>query len=401
MDNDFIELEDTRTKQTTQNKPSYTKRSRIERPLEKVGRPSEEIKVSKASEERREVPRQNSTHKKRKKKNKALTIIKRVGIVLATTLALILTFLYVVMFILVKGPSNAAKNLFVCAVNESSAMGFCANIYLSQKEIDEILDKNKLQELDKGQVSDKDLVVIPDKFDDETPDIEMIDIKGTKYRGKMLIVKDPSRVSVGTVEVFYEGPGTVVKDICDRYDAIAGINGGEFVDMGSYAYTAMPIGCVISQGKHLLGGLYTTYNITGITNDNKLVVGKMTVQEALDMGVRDAVHTVHTTGPVLIFNGEAMSVPDTSVYGGGTNPRTAIGQRSDGAILLLVIDGRQANSIGATFEDLIYVMQKYGAVNACAMDGGTSTQMVYNGEVVNSPYSPSGPRKCPTAWIVK
>ena len=84
----------------------------------------------------------------------------------------------------------------------------------------------------------------------------------------------------------------------------------------------------------------------------------------------------------------------------GKNPRTAIGQRADGSVLLLTVDGRQANSIGATFKELVYIMQDYGAVNAAAMDGGTSTQMVYNGEVVNSPYSPTGPRTCPTAYLV-
>ena len=102
------------------------------------------------------------------------------------------------------------------------------------------------------------------------------------------------------------------------------------------------------------------------------------------------------------MDGDALinEVPDSATYGGGKNPRTAIGQRADGSVLLLVVDGRQANSLGATFKDLAYIMLEYGAVNACAMDGGTSTQMVYYGQVLNNPYSPTGPRKCPTAWLV-
>ena len=86
---------------------------------------------------------------------------------------------------------------------------------------------------------------------------------------------------------------------------------------------------------------------------------------------------------------------------GGINPRTAIGQRADGAILLLVVDGRQATSLGASFSDLQDIMLQYGAVNASAMDGGTSTQMYYNGEVINKPYSPTGPRTLPTAFLIK
>ena len=243
---DYIELEEVEEVPVGRHSSGSPKK-KAESSGYKNERQSRKEATSQSSENGR-----NQVKKRKKKKSKALTMAKRVLIVIGTTLLLLVVFLYVVMWILVKGPSDAAKNLFVCAVNESSAMGFCANIYLSQSEIDEILERNKLQELEQGEVSNTDLVVIPDTFDETTPDIELIDIKGTKYRGKMLIVKDPSRVSVGTVDVFYEGAGTNVKDTCERYGAIAGINGGDFVDEGSYAYTAMPIGCVISQGKHLM-----------------------------------------------------------------------------------------------------------------------------------------------------
>ncbi len=338
------------------------------------------------------------------KNNKLRMILSGVGkffAVFLSTLCMILVFLLGICFILVHGPSPAAKNQFVCALQETSAMGWVANIYLSEEEIKDIVSKNLMAEVADGTVSNTDLVIIEeDDEEDDTPDVEVIDIKGDTYQGKMLIVKDPSRVFVGTVPEFYEGTGQVVKDMCDRYDALAGINGGEFVDMGSYSYSAMPVGAVISQGKFLMGDLNTTYNITGFTQDNKLVVGKMTAQEAIDMNIRDCVHTEHTTGPFLIIDGEPLTVPDTTVYGGGKNPRTAIGQRADGAVILLVVDGRQADSIGATFKDMTYLMVQYGCVNASCMDGGTSTQMVYENEVINNPYSPTGPRRCPTAFLV-
>ena len=340
-------------------------------------------------------------------------LILRILSVIFVTLLLLVIGLYGVMWILVKGPSSAAKQQFVCAVQESSAMGWLANLYLSQAEIDEILEKNRMQEVAQGTVSDTDLIHIAEQEENtedpnaevngtpqEEPEIQIEDVMGTTYRGKMMIVKDPSRIFVGTVEESKEGTGQVVADIAKRYGAVGGINGGEFVDMGSYAYSAMPVGCVISQGNVLAGSMDEVYNITGFNKDNILVVGKMTLRQAIEMGIRDCVHTLHETGPFLIINGEPLSVPDTSVYGGGKNPRTAIGQRADGSVLLLTVDGRQANSIGATFKELVYIMQDYGAVNAAAMDGGTSTQMVYNGEVVNSPYSPTGPRTCPTAYLV-
>lgn len=345
--------------------------------------------------------------KKKKKYNKVLTYSIRTGIVLLTTVLLLLIFVIGICFILVHGPSEAAKNHFVCALHETSAMKWVPNLFLSQEEYDQIVNKNLMVDVAEGTVSDTSLIEIGkdnDNEDDkkeEIPELELIDITGDTFKGKMLIVKDPSRVFVGTVPQFYEGTGKVVQELCEQYDAVAGINGGEFVDMGSYSYSAMPVGLVISEGQLKMGSMDETYNVTGFTNDNILVVGKMTAREAIDMGIRDCVHTLHTTGPFLIIDGEPLTVPDTTVYGGGKNPRTAIGQRADGAILLLVVDGRQAESIGATFKDMTYIMMEYGAVNASCMDGGTSTQMVYEGEVVNKPYSPSGPRRCPTAFLVK
>ena len=139
-------------------------------------------------------------------------------------------------------------------------------------------------------------------------------------------------------------------------------------------------------GNILKGDSSTMYHVTGITFDNKLVMGNMTSSKAVELGIRDCVNVSSDIGPFLIINGEPQ---DVDGVGGGLNPRTAIGQRADGAILLLVVDGRQATSLGASFSDLQDIMLQYGAVNASAMDGGTSTQMYYNGEVINKPYSPT------------
>ena len=87
--------------------------------------------------------------------------------------------------------------------------------------------------------------------------------------------------------------------------------------------------------------------------------------------------------------------------GGGLNPRTAIGQRADGAVLLLVIDGRQSHSLGATYKDCQQVMLDYGAVNAANLDGGSSTLMIYEGEHVNMCATLYGSRDMPTSFLVK
>ena len=397
-----------KTEKTNTTRSSSPKTGEIERvsaTKNKNGIATRNASVNKNGVKSRNSVKKKSSGDKEKKTNKKLKVFLRVLAVLGVTLAVLLVGLYGVCYVLVKGPSETAKNQFVCSVKETSAMGWVAHLFLSSEEINEIVGSRGIIEVDDGTVSNTDLIDIPkdddkDKGDDETPELEIIDVKGTTYRGKMMIVKDPSRVFVGTVPEFKEAAGEVVATMAERYGAIGGINGGEFFDAGSYSYSALPVGCVIENGELTFGSMNTVYNISGFTKDNVFVIGKMTPKEALAMGVRDAVHTKWETGPFLVLNGEPLVVPDTSVYGGGKNPRTAIGQRADGAVLLLVVDGRQANSIGATFEELAYIMLEHGAVNASAMDGGTSTQMYYDGEVINSPYSPTGPRRCPTCFLV-
>ena len=81
---------------------------------------------------------------------------------------------------------------------------------------------------------------------------------------------------------------------------------------------------------------------------------------------------------------------------------TAIGQREDGAVVMMVIDGRQGYSIGVTFEDCVNIMaDKFGCVNASNMDGGNSSCMYYDGRVINrSANQAGGTRYLPDAWLV-
>ena len=304
-------------------------------------------------------------------KNNVLKWLGRVGATLLTTIVILVVGLYLVMAMLAWGPSTFAKKQFILSLQETGELGFMANWFCSQEEIDMIKEENSVK--DTTDITDSSLVVIGQDSSSDEEDLYVVDVKAGTYSGKLMIVKDPSRLFVGTVPEFKLEKGWTVAEIAQRYDALAGINGGEFVD--STPQTAMPIGLVMVNGNILKGDSSTMYHVTGITFDNKLVMGNMTSAKAVELGIRDC--------------------------GGGLNPRTAIGQRADGAILLLVVDGRQATSLGASFSDLQDIMLQYGAVNASAMDGGTSTQMYYNGEVINKPYSPTGPRTLPTAFLIK
>ncbi|MBP5471523.1 MAG: phosphodiester glycosidase family protein [Lachnospiraceae bacterium] len=334
-----------------------------------------------------------------------LRVIGRFFAILGVTVALVLILLIGACFLAMHGPSPAFRSQFAMFAYETSALKWLPKLFIGEDAFNQIVAENTMPEAEDGTASNTELIQIADpaQVDESVKPIVIEEINGGTYHGYMMIIQDPSTVFVGTVDQFRQGDGDVVKKFCERYNAIGGVNGGEFVDMGSYSYTACPVGGVITEGQPVYENNATgKWNLVCLTNDNKLILLKgYSVQQAVELGVRDAVHVKHETGPFLIIDGEPLEVPSIDVYGGGKNPRTAIGQRADGAILMCVIDGRQASSLGATFKEMIDIMQDYGAINAACLDGGTSTQMEYNGITVNNPYSPTGPRRCPTAFIIR
>ena len=127
----------------------------------------------------------------------------------------------------------------------------------------------------------------------------------------------------------------------------------------------------------------------------------------MELGIRDGC----CFGPVLIMD----SVINEEAYNSksGWNPRTAIGQRADGTVIFLCIDGRQAGSLGGSYADIIDIMVEFGAVNACNLDGGSSTVMLYKDQyakfgekdkihIINN-YSllQEEPRRMPTFFMVR
>lgn len=92
-------------------------------------------------------------------------------------------------------------------------------------------------------------------------------------------------------------------------------------------------------------------------------------------------------GPYLVKNGEVyvdMTAQKLSAIG-GRNPRTAIGFTKDNHLIMLTADGREGASIGLTLMELASLMKELDCVYAMNLDGGGSTVMYVNGEVVNKP----------------
>ena len=161
-----------------------------------------------------------------------------------------------------------------------------------------------------------------------------------------------------------------------RLGAVVGINGGGFVD---YGYGSdIPIGYVIKDGKVIWSPTNKKVDLIGMTNDNKLLLVNATGEEAVEMGMRDGLQF----GPFLMVNGEKPNF-GSSAGGFSRAARCAIAQRKDGIILFLVTEGTHA--AGPNMKEVVDTLELYGAYNAANLDGGTSTQLVIKGKLINHP----------------
>ncbi|MBQ4150423.1 MAG: phosphodiester glycosidase family protein [Clostridia bacterium] len=354
-----------------------------------------------------------------------LTLPIKILIIALVTLLCILLLAYSVIGIIFLGPSKDASRMLVSTLMETSAAKFVPRLYMSKARINAIISSTE-KVVDNIEI-DASLIKLPGTEATEaeidnslTPEvsspaedgttapeqnevlpqepindsgIEIHDIKSSNYNGKMMIIKDPTRVFVGVPEAgFGEGKkGMTVFEMVEHYGAVAGTNAGGFYDPNGSGSGGIPEGIVICNGE-ILWDDGKAASIAGIDEKGILYVGQMTAKAAINKGIKYAA----SYGPALIMNGEPISQSAR-----GYQPRTAIGQRADGAILLLVINGRSVSSLGATIEDLIEIFIQYEAVNATNLDGGSSSIMVYEGEYLTDSAYIFGERVVPTSILIK
>ncbi len=358
-------------------------------------------KTEKAAADDRVRPKQSKKQrlKRRKRRNR---IIRRVLLCFFTILLVAVGGVAAVLGTVFYGPSETARDQLVTSLLETSAAKFVPRLYFSEDEVNEIVARNAVVAPEEN--TDTSLVVIkanepvdPDEPEEEYQELELVEVYGPTYKGYMLIVRDPSRVIVGVCHNPLGGYyGKYIDVIAEEYNAVAAINGGAFEDDNGTGGGGTPVGVVYSEGEMLWSRTHNYYNtLVGFDKDDKLIVATgLSAKQTTELNLRDAV----TFGPALVVNGEGVVTKGSS---SGLNPRTAIGQRADGAVLMLVIDGRQVNSLGASMSDLINVMLEFGAVNAANLDGGSSTKLYYNGEFINDGVAFTGSRRLATTFIVK
>ena len=299
-------------------------------------------------------------------------------------------------FLLLYGPFNNAKSTYVGAAMTSMTHQYLATWFLSEEKINKILGNNSTEATD--ETTNASEINIPKVKDDTIEFYELAD--NPKFTGYYLVVKDPTRVKVGhTTKLNEEGQTT--SQIAENYNAVAAVNGGAFVDQSSTSQWTgnggIPSGIVMSGGEvvHNDLGEGNKTELLAIDKQGVMIVGKYSIDDLKERKIQEAL----SFGPTLVVNGKMT--PMSGDGGWGIAPRTAIGQRQDGAIILLVIDGRGVGSLGATLKETQEIMYQLGAVNAMNLDGGKSTTLYYDGEVRNTPSNSMGERAIPTAIIAK
>jgi exopolysaccharide biosynthesis protein len=286
------------------------------------------------------------------------------------------------------GPFEFVRETWVTSAMTTMSHQWMATALYDKNTIDEILQKNKM--VPSTEHTDPSLIEERHISSDR---IDQLDVSTNNFRAFLLKVYDPRRINLVPCEDL-GNKGQRLFEIIKQYNAIGGINASGFLDSSGHTKGGIPNGLIMKNKKILFCNSAGSLAIVGFDKDKKLILGNYTQEELLKSNIEDAV----AFSPLLIVNSKPTEIKGNG--GWGIAPRTAIGQTKDGIVLLLVIDGRQLSSFGATIKDIQDIMIKYGAVNAANLDGGSSSIMMYKDKNVNYPCTSKTGRYLPSAILI-
>lgn len=318
--------------------------------------------------------------KNKVKKNK----IKKVFKIIKTFMLILYVIGCSAFTLLLYGPNDKFRNWLISTSMSTMSHQYICKWFYNDKEIKEVLGGNYTIEVNEETNTDLINMEEEETYDneyekqilkrDKNANYKIIELEVNGQKAYLAAIYDPSKVKVAVSN----GVGTYgqyATKIAENNNALLATNGGGFGNAPSNQTGGRPTGVTISNGKVITDNTYSSDaqsgGLIGMTYDNKLVLIKQaTAAKAKSMNVRDGV----SWGPFLIVNGKKSFIKGNG--GWGYAARTAIGQRSDGIILLLVVNSNSTRTKGADMVDLTEIMSNYGAVNAANLDGGTSSVMV-------------------------
>jgi exopolysaccharide biosynthesis protein len=335
--------------------------------------------------------------------------LKKKNVVLIICIIILDAFFCIGLFILY-GPIPHFRNFWITSAMTTMNHQYLAHWFYSDKTINEVMANNIIIEVDEDtdpSLIDEEIEIIyKDRYEEQILEkdpnndlYKLIDIKTAKYKGFLVVIYDPSKVELAMASNF-KNIGQKVSTIAKNNNAKIAINASGFSDPNWMGNGGLPTGSIIQDGKLIWESPrpQASGGVVGFTYDNQLILTKDNIRTAKDKyNLRDAIEF----GPFLIVNGKPSFIKGNG--GWGAAPRTAIGQRQDGIVLFLIMDGRYLDSIGADMVDLTEIMTNYKAYNAVNLDGGSSTGLIIDNKIINRPTAASkdGLRYIPNAWIVK
>lgn len=322
-----------------------------------------------------------------------------------------LDILAVICLYVAYGNWEGFRNFWITSAMKTATHQYLAKTLYSDGMIEKVISNNYVAEiLDNTDTSE---IVFTNNVDtgvyesvyeeqilkrDEGNDLyKYFSIEINSTTAHIAVIYDASRIDYA-VSKYIDIGGQKLQNIAKNEKAIIAMNASGF---HTIEQKLIPMGAVIKDGKVLFqnGNIGGAFGLIGFNNDNVLVLTKEDPETAVKNGMRDAM----TFGPFLFVNGKAAQISGNG--GWGYAPRSVIAQRKDGIVLFIVFDGRSLNSraIGASMKDLIEILTRYKAYNAANLDGGGSSTLVINDQVINRAggWSYSGVRSLPDAWVVK
>ena len=326
-----------------------------------------------------------------------------------TILFIILDLIVAWCFYMMYGPWDYVRNLYVTTAMQTMNHQYLAKIFYNEEQISKIQSNNYIVTIDEDvnteeiDISTEEKTEYKDEYEEElftreNPDdaYKVINVKVSNAKGYLVAIYEPEKVKLLRTKKFNAGRyGERVVDMCKRYGGSVCINAGGFangLDNGS----DIPQGYVIDEGEVVWPETPSDYlgNIIGITNEGKLkLMSNVTGSEAVQSGIKYGVEF----GPFLIINGKSITIQGMPY---GVANKCVIAQRQDGLMMFLVTEG-ESYIDGASLQDVLDVLEKYGAYNAANLDGGQSTSLVVENKLINSPNylaKKQGGRYVVTGW---
>ena len=303
-----------------------------------------------------------------------------------TIVLILMDVVALVCFFTLYGPLESFRNWYVTTALSTGSHKYLAYIFYSPDRLEEIMAENQVYVTNESSDIDSidfdlETETYANEYEREILEREegqlykLIEISGKNYSGWITVIYQPSRLAMAVSET---DRGQTVTSFARKTNALVAVNGGAYT-FGKGNKTS--IGGLLADGKVVCES-DEVEELVCLTKDGKLLLTYDTVQNLEESG--NIEWALYFT-PFLIVNGVRSTYTGNA---GGQQPRTAIGQRKDGIILLVTIDGRGGSgSFGINFSDLTDIFERYGCYNAANLDGGGSTMLAINGQLINNPVS--------------